>query len=54
MKYGIGIRDITPTRSVMLHGYGGRIKRSDGVTHPLRAADEHGTSLLHGYRILAP
>ena len=36
MEFGTGIRDITPHRAVMLHGYAHRNRRSDGVAEPLR------------------
>lgn len=50
LVYGTAIRDITPQRSVMLHGYAARTKGSNGVAEPLRLgalylADE-GTGVL--------
>jgi neutral ceramidase len=36
ISFGAGIRDITPARPVILHGYSARTRRSDGVSEPLR------------------
>lgn len=50
MRFGTAMRDITPVRPVVLHGYAHRVARSNGVSEPLRlsalALDDGTTKAL--------
>ncbi len=50
IRFGTAIRDITPVRPVVLHGYAHRVERSNGVSEPLRlsalALDDGTTQAL--------